>query len=338
MLKPTINVRPVQLDGVVIRNVTGNNARYVKELGLGVGSRVRVVRSGMVIPVITEVLDKKEFAFPDVDGAEWAEGGVDIRVSVETEEQIIQRVVAFFSILGARGISEGTVRQLFSAKRLDGPAGSRREVDLVDKSDFRSAMASVLSLRAEDLARVHRFGERKAHAFVSAVASCTDGVRLSTLQHAVGLFRGLGSKKLALLEHFEEKPTLEQVISVEGFAEASARAYLDSYDDFFEFVSGLPITVEAPAGPSQAGVLDGVSFVFTGVRIPEAEREIAGLGGRVQSSVSRSTTYLVMRSKGSGSAKEKRAQDLGVGIMDVAELDKYLSDARRQKPARPGGI
>jgi DNA ligase (NAD+) len=325
LLKPTINVEPVHLDGVVIRNVTGNNARYVKELGVGVGSRVRVVRSGMVIPVITEVLDKVEFAFPDVEGAEWAEGGVDIRVSAETEEQILQRVVSFFSILEAKGISEGTIRQLFGARRLEGAAGARREVYLVDKSDFRSALRSVLSLTREELARVHRFGERKASSFVASVHACTKGVRLSKLQHALGLFKGLGSKKLEKLEHFTSRPTVEEVMAVDGFAEISARAYVDSYDEFTRFLEGLPVTFVSPRAAASGGSLEGVSFVFTGVRLPDAERRIQELGGRVQGSVSKSTTFLVMKSKGSGSTKERKAVELGVGIMDLDELDKYLS-------------
>jgi NAD-dependent DNA ligase len=330
LLKPTINVEPVHLDGVVIRNVTGNNARYVKELGVGVGSRVRIVRSGMVIPVITEVLDRVDFVFPDIEGAEWAEGGVDIRVSVETEEQIIQRVVSFFAILEAKGISEGTIRQIFGARRPQGPAGSRIEVDLVDKTDFRSALSSILSLTTNDLSWVYRFGDKKAAAFVAAVAVCTKGVKLSKLQHALGLFRGLGSKKLEKLEHFTTKPTVDQVMSVEGFAETSARAYVDSYDDFAKFIEGMPITLSntAPSTIHSDGPLSGQGFVFTGVRLPDAERKITELGGRVQSSVGRSTTFLVMRTKGTGSSKEQKAIELGVRIMDVDELDKYLSSVR----------
>jgi len=330
LLKPTVNIEPVHLDGVVIRNVTGNNARYVKELGIGVGARVRVVRSGMVIPVITEVLERVEFVFPDVESAEWADGGVDIRVSAETEEQILQRVSSFFSILEAKGISEGTIRQLFSARRLVGPAGRRTEEDLVDKSTFRSALASILCLTREDLACVYRFGDKKVAAFLASVASCTTGVRLSKLQHALGLFRGLGSKKLEKLEHFSAKPTVEEVMSVEGFAETSARAYVEAYDDFARFLEGLPITVGAAAkaeSPS-GGPLEGIGFVFSGVRLPDAERIIAELGGIVQGSVTRSTGILVMRSKGSGSSKEQKAINLGVRIMDVDELDKYLAGVR----------
>jgi NAD-dependent DNA ligase len=284
----------------------------------------------MVIPVITEVLDRVDFVFPDIEGAEWAEGGVDIRVSVETEEQIIQRVVSFFAILEAKGISEGTIRQIFGARRPQGPAGSRIEVDLVDKTDFRSALSSILSLTTNDLSWVYRFGDKKAAAFVAAVAVCTKGVKLSKLQHALGLFRGLGSKKLEKLEHFTTKPTVDQVMSVEGFAETSARVYVDSYDDFAKFIEGMPITLSntAPSTIHSDGPLSGQGFVFTGVRLPDAERKITELGGRVQSSVGRSTTFLVMRTKGTGSSKEQKAIELGVRIMDVDELDKYLSSVR----------
>ena len=52
LLKPILHITPVKLDGVTVSNVTGNNARFVKDLGLGVGAKVVVKRSGMVIPCL----------------------------------------------------------------------------------------------------------------------------------------------------------------------------------------------------------------------------------------------------------------------------------------------
>ena len=56
LLKPILHINPVKLDGVTVSNVTGNNARFVKESGLGVGAIVVVKRSGMVIPIIYDVI------------------------------------------------------------------------------------------------------------------------------------------------------------------------------------------------------------------------------------------------------------------------------------------
>ena len=66
-LKPTLHISPVKLDGVTVSNVTGNNARFVKDMGIGVGAKVVVKRSGMVIPIIADVIQTVEFQMPNVD-------------------------------------------------------------------------------------------------------------------------------------------------------------------------------------------------------------------------------------------------------------------------------
>jgi NAD-dependent DNA ligase len=52
LLKPVLHITPIKLDGVTVSNVTGNNAKFVKDMGLGIGAKVVVKRSGMVIPLI----------------------------------------------------------------------------------------------------------------------------------------------------------------------------------------------------------------------------------------------------------------------------------------------
>ena len=153
--------------------------------------------------------------------------------------------------------------------------------------------------------------------------SVTD-VELCKLQHATGIFSGLGSKKLALLQHFTEKPTIDDILSIEGFAEISAKSYLDGWDKFWEFVKDLPVTIKKEVELSNSGELIGQQFVFTGVRRPDLEDIITSKGGKIGSGVSKNTTYLVMKSKGSGSSKEIKAQKLGVQIITVEELEEII--------------
>jgi DNA ligase (NAD+) len=139
------------------------------------------------------------------------------------------------------------------------------------------------------------------------------------------VFPGLGSKKLALLEHFDGKPTIDQVMEIEGFAEISARTFVDNYDIFRTFVEGLPVTIEQKVEVVLAGTdLVGKTFVFTGVRRKDLEEVIVSRGGVIGGSVSKNTTYLVMKEKGSGSSKETKAISLGVVILTVEELEDLL--------------
>lgn len=324
-LKPTLHIKPVKLDGVVVSNVTGNNARFVKDLGLGVGAKVLVKRSGMVIPIIADVLETVDFVIPDIPNIDWNENGVELVTLTETDEQKFKRVVSFFEILEAKGVSEGIIKQFWEAKVLSGSAGNRKEIDMVDKTSFHSALKDILSLTQNDMLQIYRFGKRKAEIVHTSIQNCIKGVSLSKLQHATSIFKGLGSLKLIKLEHFKTKPTISDVMLVDGFAETSAKTYVDSYDIFFNFIKDLPISIEESVKVDLTGDdMVGKVFVFTGVRRSDLEEEIESRGGKIASGVSKNTTHLVMKSVGSGSSKEKKAVELGVEIITVDQLENML--------------
>lgn len=304
-LKPVLQVEPINLDGVVVSNVTGNNAKFVKDNGLGIGSEIRVIRSGMVIPKIIEVTQPVEFQMPDVPNIDWNENGVELVTLTETDEQKLKKIVAFFEILESDNVSEGVITQLWEAGY--------------------KTISDILSLTKEDLEKIDRFGKRKAKIVYDSIKKSVTDVSLSKLQHATGIFKGLGSKKLALLEHFTEKPTVEEVMKIEGFAEISAKSYINSYDEFFNFIKDLPVTIQEKLELEPVGSdLEGKQFVFTGVRLPEYEKFIIDNGGKIASSVSRNTTHLVMKSKGSGSSKEKKAIELGIDILEIKDLEEII--------------
>jgi len=304
-LKPTLHINPVRLDGVTVSNVTGNNARFVKDMGIGIGAKVLVKRSGMVIPIISEVIEPVDFLMPDVPNIDWNENGVELITLTETDEQKFKQLVSFFEILETDNFGEGVIKQLWD--------------------NGHNTAKDILNLSQSDLEKIDRFGKRKAEIVYNSIKKATSDVSLSKLQHATGIFKGLGSKKLALLEHFTTKPIVDQILEIEGFAEISAQSYIDGYDKFFEFINGLPITIqEKKESVKVSNDLDGMSFVFTGIRRPDLVEVIESRGGKEGSSVSKNTTYLVMKSVGSGSSKEKKAQELGVKVITVQELEEIL--------------
>jgi DNA ligase (NAD+) len=304
-LKPVLQVEPISLDGVIVSNVTGNNAKFVKDNGLGIGSEIRVIRSGMVIPKIIKVIETVEFQMPNVPNIDWNENGIELITLTETDDQKLKKIVAFFEILEADNVSEGVITQLWDAGY--------------------KTISDILNLTTSDLEKIDRFGKRKAKIVFDSIQKSVTGVSLSKLQHATGIFKGLGSKKLLLLEDFVTKPTVDQVMSIEGFAEISAKSYVDSYDEFFNFVKDLPITIAEKVEVVKTGSdLDGKQFVFTGLRRKDLEDVIESRGGKIGGSVSKNTTHLVMKSKGSGSSKETKAISLGVRILTVEELEDLL--------------
>lgn len=310
-LKPIIHINPVRLDGVTVSNVTGNNARFVKDLGIGVGAKIVIKRSGMVIPIIVDVLKPVEFQMPHLTDSEgeidyiWNENEVELVTLYETDQQNLKKIVSFFEILEADNISEGIINQLYDAGY--------------------KTIKDILNLKKSDLEEIDRFGKRKAEIVYNSIQKSIKNVELSKLQHATGLFRNLGSKKLALLEHFTEKPTMEQLMGIEGFAEISCKSYLDGYDRFFEFIKDLPITISKKEDVKVSDDLNGMTFVFTGFRDKSAEDIIISKGGKIGSSVSKNTTHLVCKDPDSGSSKLEKAKLMGIKLISINDLIKIIN-------------
>ena len=307
LLKPIVHIEPIRLDGVTVSNVTGNNARFVKDMGIGVGAKVIVKRSGMVIPKIIDVVKTVDFTEPIIDGVEigWNDAGIELVTLTETDDQQLKKIVAFFEILEADNVGEGVIKQIWDA-------------------GF-TTVKSILTANVSDFEKIEGFGKRKTKIVFDSIKKSTTNIQLSKLQHASGVFTGLGSKKLALLEHFSQKPTIDQVMEIEGFAEISAKTYVDNFENFTEFIQGLPVTIEEKKEVVLEGTdLESNTFVFTGVRRKDLEEVIERRGGKIGSSVSKNTTHLVMKSKGSGSSKENKALSLGIEILTVEELEDLL--------------
>ncbi|CAG7580216.1 MAG: DNA ligase [uncultured marine phage] len=307
-LKPVVNIEPIELDGVTVSNPTGYNFKFIKEMGIGVGAVVKVKRSGMVIPKIIETVESVEFEMPDIGvPIEWNETGVELVTLEMTDTQKQKQIESFFKILDVDNVGEGVVKQIYEGG-----------FDTIKK---------VLSMSIEDFKTLDRFGAPKAKKVYNSIHSKLKDVTLSKFQHASGLFENLGSKKLLLLEHLNEDSTVEEIEKLEGFSEISANSYLKGivlYNEFYEDLKEFVTVNKTEVAEAESDDLDGMAFVFSGVRRKDLNEIILSKGGRVASGVSKNSTHLVMKTKGTGSAKENKALGLGQTILTVNELEELL--------------
>jgi DNA ligase (NAD+) len=313
LLKPVGRISPVELDGVTVSNVTLINARFVADNKLGKGSEVKVIRSGQVIPKVIAVLKGSRSRLPSKCPAcktslEWNQNDIELLCpNIECPERQVQQLVAFFTILEVENLAEGVVRQLYEAGY--------------------KTVASILELSVEELASLDGFQERKAGNIHSAIRDKLTDIPLEQLMHATSIFPGLGRKKLALLRQFdapEKCPNVETVREIDGFQEKTANVFVANFPRFWEFIRDLPVTI---AGSKQtSSSLDGWNVVFSGVRRADLESLLEEHGGRSSGSVSKKTSHLVMKSKGSGSSKEKKAESLDIPILTEQEFESLLSE------------
>nr|QBM02766.1 DNA ligase [uncultured archaeon] len=325
-LKPVAQIEPTELDGATVRRVTCINEKFVVGYKIHVGSKIKVKRSGMVIPLITEVdgvkveKDKKgDFIFPYDDNkltihkcpicngeVTWNENKVEaICTNPKCVGINLGKIISFFEILEVDGVGEGVCEILFNSG-----------YDTIEK---------ILKMSEKDMFSLEGFAERKSEKTFENIHSKLRDISLSKLQHASGCFPGLGSKKLLLLEHFENLPSAEEIIKIGGFSDISAKAYLDGINNFNNFIKNLPITIKKTEKiMAKTNSLEGQVYVFTGVRRKDLEAIIQEKGGKIGSGISKTSTCLVMAEKGSGSAKEIKAEQLGQRIITVQELENEL--------------
>lgn len=308
-LKPVARLDPIELDGVTVSNVTLNNYKFVKDNNLGVGSVVKVKRSGGVIPKIVSVVKPTGFKMPHFEGydVKWNDNGVELIVE-GTKDQEIKKNIAFFEILGAENVSEGIINQLYE--------------------NGYDSIKSILSMNISDFEKLDKFGKRKAEIVYNSIKKSITNVNLSKLMHASNMFSGLGSKKLELVCHFETKPDVVDVMNIDGFSLISANYFIDGYDKFYEWLNTVPqITIESKEAKKINLVGDdliNMAVVFTGVRRPDLMSIIESRGGKELSPISKNTTHLICKDKNSSSSKMKKASDLEVTIWDVQDLENFL--------------
>jgi DNA ligase (NAD+) len=320
VLTPAAELEPVAVGGVTVRNASLHNMDEVARKDIRVGDRVLVERAGDVIPYVVKVLDAdragrgEPFAMPGqcpVCGAKVVrpEDEVAYRCTgADCPAQMKQRL-RFFAYRGAMDI-EGL--------------GEKLVEQLVDKGIVKH-LPDLYALDAETLEGLERMGEKSAANLLAQIER-SKRTTLPRFLTALGIRQVGDATAKALAEHFgtldalmgASPEALQEVRDVGPEVAASIRQFFDEPRNRkvianLERAGVRPAPVERRQGP-----LDGKKFVLTGglanMTRPEAQRRIEALGGRVVSSVSKETDYVVV-GKEAGS-KLKRAEKLGVPTLD----------------------
>jgi DNA ligase (NAD+) len=323
-LTPVAKLAPVELAGVVIRNVSLHNEDEIRRKDIRVGDTVLIERAGDVIPYVVQVIaarrpqDAAEFHFPD----RCPEcGGVAFRPEGEAywrctntacPAQLKERLRHFGS------------RRAMDIEHL-GDAVIEQLVDRGLVKDF----ADLYGLGVDQLAELERMAEKSATNLARAIeGSKTRG--LSRLLNALGI-RLVGERVAQLLAtRFGRidrimSASAAELAEVHGIGEEIAGAVVAFFSDptnrgvIAELERAGVVTVEegVTEGPRP---LAGKTFVITG-RLPTLTRDTAReivqrLGGRVSSSVSRKTDYVVVGDEPGSKADD--AARLGVPTLDEA--------------------
>jgi DNA ligase (NAD+) len=325
-LTPVAQLEPVELAGVVIRNVSLHNEDEVRRKDVRVGDTVLIERAGDVIPYVVQVITAKRpheaepFRFPERCPAC---GGVAFRppgeaywrcMNTACPAQFKERLRHFASrrAMDIEGLGDAAVEQL------------------VDRGLVRD-LADLYHLTVSELAELERFADKSAQNLVNAIQG-SKGRGLARLLNGLGI-RLVGERAAHLLaSRFGslerlERASVEELSAVHGvgpqIAESVTKFFADETNHrvLRRFAKAGVDTTEG-SGDDGPRPLEGKTFVLTGT-LPALTREearelIERGGGRVTGSVSRKTDYVVVGE--SPGSKADDAQRLGVKILDERGL------------------
>lgn len=331
-LTPVANLEPVFLAGTTVARATLHNEDEIKRLGVRIRDWVLIEKSGEIIPKVLKVLksrrtgEEKRFRLPKkcpVCGGAISRpvGEVVARcIAADCPAQLKGRLLHFSSRRAMRieGLGEALAEQLVEKKLV-------RDV------------GDLYVLRLEDVVALERMAGKSAANLLAQIEE-SKSRSLPNLVFALGI-RHVGERTAGILaRHFGSlealgRATVDKLDEIHEIGVTVAQSVRDWFDDEGNVAlcgrlraAGVRIELEHVVGQAADQRFAGKQFVLTGkldnLTRDEARALIEACGGRVTTSVSKKTDYVVAGEE--AGSKLDRAQALGVPVIDEATLRKML--------------
>ena len=324
VLTPTGRFAPVTLAGTTVSRATLHNQDFITEKDIRVGSRVVLRKAGEIIPEVVAVLERPEgstpYFLPETcpscgERVTRVEGEAATRcTNPQCPAQLLRNLIHFASrdAMDIEGLGPAILEQLLQVGLVHSPT-------------------DLYTLEPDKLENLERFGRKSAENLLAAVEH-SKGNDLYRLVYALGIPH-IGVKAAQVLckafPSLEEilQATEEEIAQIEGFGgimakEVCAFFQKDSARELVSRLKDLGVNMVAQQPQAQSTSLQGSTFVLTGT-LPtmsrkEATQLIESHGGKVTSSVSKKTSY-VLAGDEAGSKLEK-ARQLEIPVLKEEEL------------------
>ncbi len=331
-LTPVANLEPVLLAGTTVKRATLHNEDEIERLGLMIGDWVMIEKSGEIIPKVLRVLkekrtgNEKQFKPP----TKCPECDHEIQ---RIEGEVVSRCVnPNCPAQSVGGLIHFASRR---AMRIEG-LGGVLAVQLVDEGLVKD-VSDLYSLTLEQVAGLPRMAKKSATNLLEQIeASKSKG--LTNLVYALGI-RHVGERTAGILAHHFgslerlSQATVEELDEVPEIGLTVAQSVRDWFDDesnqkLWMRLRDAGVTTEEEK--QSASEVDerfvGKQFVLTGkmegFTRDEAKALIEARGGRVNSSVSKKTDYVIAGEE--AGSKLDKANELGVTVLDEEEFKKLV--------------
>ncbi len=327
-LTPTVELEPVRLAGTTVSRATLHNEDNIREKDIRIGDKVLVQKAGDIIPEVVTVLSEERtgkeiiWTMPSEcpscgSKVVRTEGEAAARCTgMACPARLWEGLIHFVSrnAMDIAGLGPAVTGQLLSAGLVQDPA-------------------DLYTLRYEDLISLERLGPKSARNLLRSIEASKNN-SLARLIFALGV-RHVGERAAKVLaKHYGSLEALmatteEELVTIPEIGPKIASSIAAFFADrknreVIDRLVRVGVNTRADKESPEGGPLAGKTFVITGTLAgfsrQEAQKLVESLGGKVASSVSRSTDYVVVGEK--PGSKYDKALAMGIHVLDEGEFKK----------------
>lgn len=338
LINPVAIFEPVDLNGAITTRATLHNITYIKDMMLGIGDRIRVYRSNMVIPKVHDSIDKSgDFSIPD----KCPICGQPTRIVKENDSEVLMCEnpdcngkllgklvhVASRNALDIENLSESTIEKFINLGWLNSIE------DIYHLSDHENEMKTM-----------DGFGKKSVEKLLASIEKS----RITSLERfvyslSIPLIGKSASKDISKLceDNFDNliglmKSSPEKLLTIDGFGvvtmNSMAKWWYENSLWVYELSKEFTFEKSKSVSNETSNILDGKTFVVTGSvnhykNRDELKSDIVAHGGTVTGSVSSKTSYLINNDINSTSSKNQKAKSLNIPIITENEFIKMLHNS-----------
>ena len=333
LINPVAIFDPVELEGTTVSRASVHNISIMEELELGIGDKIEVYKANMIIPQIAENLTRS--GVKDIpERCPVCQGETKIRqvgnakalycMNPECQAKHVKAFALFVSrdALNIEGLSEATLEKFISRGYIHTFA------DIFHLDRYK-----------DEIQGMEGFGEKSYENLRKRIENARK-TTLPRLIYSLGIPNiGISNAKMICRALGEDpkrviRATEEELSAISGVGGVIAGTFVEYFKDtahvdvFDRLLKEVELTKETSEEDQKFA---GVNFVITGsvehfVNRAQVKEEIEKRGGKVTGSVTSKTNYLINNDTGSGTAKNKKARELGIPIISEEDFLQMMNE------------
>lgn len=330
MVNPVAIVEPVEIDGTTVCRATLSNVSIIKELELGIGDTLTIIKANQIIPQITDNLTRSNnYMLPTV----CPDCGQPLMLKNDTGREML-----FCTNNDCPGINHDRISNFTHREAMNIVGISDERLKTLMDRGFITDFASIYHLKdyRGEIAKIDGFGKASVDNLLKAIDNSIN-CKFSNVLVAIGI-PGIGkSAAKTVSKHCSAIQSDKGIFRVfvdmacsdydwtvlENFGDsmsAAINAYVQNNLNKIEPLISILNIAEDSEGSATNYKFDGKTFCITGKLLKYENRDrlvddIEKYGGKVVSSVTSKTNYLITNEPDSGSSKNQKAAKFGTAII-----------------------